>query len=152
MWVVTNAQREGGEQRAGRNADEGLEAVPQRIESRDLVGDQFGEGHHPGDADDQRMLQHRQRGRQVQVTEMRQRPGEEYHQIETQAAGPGEAGREGDGLRQIHYFLALRSSSRRCASFSPILPSSPRGVVGGSPQWWPAAEAPGIVGSSFSLP
>jgi hypothetical protein len=57
---INITQRKSRQQGTGRNANEGLETVPERIEGRNLVGDQLGESQDAGDrADHQRVLQHR---------------------------------------------------------------------------------------------
>ena len=54
----------GGQRRAGRDADEGVHRVPQRVETRNLVGEELDHQHQARRAEHQRVLQHLQAGGQ----------------------------------------------------------------------------------------
>ena len=54
-----------GQSRAGRDPDEGMDRVPDAVETRDLVDEELDEEHQPGGADDDRMGEHVQIAREM---------------------------------------------------------------------------------------
>ena len=87
------ARDAGGQQRARGNADEGVHRVPERIEPGDLVGEEFHEDEDRGCRDHIRMGEHGQLVRQVDVAVARAEPQHEQHDVEPDAACPGQARR-----------------------------------------------------------
>ena len=82
------------QRRAGRDADEGVHGIPQRVEPGQLVGKELDHQQHAGNPQHQRMGQHAKAAGQLYTGKARQCAEHEDQRVEAQPAGPAEPGRQ----------------------------------------------------------
>jgi hypothetical protein len=87
---------------AGGNADEGVDAIPAGIDAGHLVGTELDGVHEAGGGNYQRVLQNQQIRRQIDIAAGAQEAEHSDGGVEIDAAGPGDAHRQGDGFSNSH--------------------------------------------------
>ena len=118
-----------GERRAGGDADEGVDRVPDAVEARDLVDEELDEEHHAAAPRTIGLGEHVQVAGQRDPAEPARQAGEEDDGVEAQAAGPAEGGGDGDELGQVEVHGVLSVSATPGSRLSrklctPSLPSA----------------------------
>src|SRR5204862_82978 len=102
-----------GERRAGGDANEGVDRIPDAVEPGDLVDEELDEQHHAAGAEDDRVREHVQVAGQGDPAEPAGQAGDEDDGVEAQPARPAERGSDGDQLGQVELHVLFDCS--RCA-------------------------------------
>ena len=114
------------QRRAGRDAQQRVQQVPQRVDAGNLVGEELDEEHHAAGHEHHRMLQQAEPGRQFDPAHPARHAGQEEHRVEAQAAGPAERGGDGDELRRVDGFMVGPANRARACRGRPARPRGPR--------------------------
>ncbi len=101
---------------AGGNPDEGVDAVPDRVEARHLVGEEFRDGQYAGQRNHPPGFEGVQAGRQVQPSGACQGARREDCEIEAESAGPGQARGQRGGFQHETPRRFRRPRGRACCA------------------------------------
>ena len=113
------AEHLNGEQRAANRSDDGVHGVPDRIDPRNFVGQEFEQVEAAGDADDPGIGQNIERlilRPECDPVEMDRQTGDEHRQIQIDPGERGEPERDGKEVQSIH--AEIIGCARKWGKFS----------------------------------
>ena len=88
-WGIYSLRGAGGQHRAGRDADEGVQGIPGVVHTGDLVSEELDQIHARCGQHDQRIAQHIETGWQIDLADATQPAEYQYGGIQVDARRPG---------------------------------------------------------------